>query len=288
MAQEPSFVLRGVGKSFGGFAALAQIDLRIAAGEQVALIGPSGAGKSTLLALLNGTLRPSAGEVRVLGQDLARLGPRPRRRLQSQIGTIYQQFHLIENLRVIHNVNAGHLGRWSTLRALASLLWPLEVETAAAALGRVGIADKLYQRTGLLSGGEKQRVALARVLVQDPRAILADEPIASLDPERGREIMDLLRDLGAQGGKTLVASLHAVEYARSHFARIVALRGGRICFDGKPAELTPELVEAIYRIDRMESAAADSVRTAREGGSEPSGDAAGAGPAAGTAQVVHR
>jgi phosphonate transport system ATP-binding protein len=257
MSGEPIFLLRGVGKSFGDFTALSDVELRIEAGEQVALIGPSGAGKSTLIGLLNGTLQPSAGQVRVLGQDLAQLAPRQRRRLQSQLGTIYQQFQLIANLRVIHNVNAGHLGRWSTLRALVSLLWPLEVETAAAALARVGVADKLYQRTGLLSGGEQQRVALARVLVQDPRAILADEPIASLDPERARELMDLLRDLGAQSGKTLVASLHSVEYARSHFGRVVALRQGRICFDGPPAALTPELVEAIYLISRPEPRRSD-------------------------------
>jgi phosphonate transport system ATP-binding protein len=253
--REPVFLLRQVRKTFGGFDALTGIDLQIAEGEQVALIGPSGAGKSTLIGLLNGTLHPSAGEVLALGTNLGTLPPAARRRIQSQLGTIYQQFHLIENLKVVHNVNAGHLGRWSTPRALLSLLWPLEVESAARALARVGIADKLYQRTDLLSGGEKQRVALARVLVQDPRAILADEPIASLDPERGREIMDLLRDLSQQSGKTLVTSLHSVEFARSHFQRIVALRKGRIYFDGPAATLTPSLVDDIYRIDRSEDVA---------------------------------
>jgi phosphonate transport system ATP-binding protein len=250
LSREPVFLLREVRKTYGTFDALTGIDLRIEAGEQVALIGPSGAGKSTLIGLLNGTLPASAGEVLALGANLGALAPAARRRLQAQIGTIYQQFHLVENLKVVHNVNAGHLGRWSTPRALLSLLWPLEIETAKAALARVGIADKLYQRTGLLSGGEKQRVALARVLVQDPRAILADEPIASLDPERGREIMDLLRDLSRQSGKTLVASLHSVEFARSHFQRVVALREGRIYFDGPAEALTPSLVDAIYRIDR--------------------------------------
>ena len=288
MSGEPLFILRGVRKSFGDFTALADVDLRIAAGEQVALIGPSGAGKSTLIGLLNGTLQPSAGQVRVLGQDLAQLAPRQRRRLQSQLGTIYQQFHLVANLRVIHNVNAGHLGRWSTLRALVSLLWPLEVETAAAALARVGIADKLYQRTALLSGGEQQRVALARVLVQDPRAILADEPIASLDPERGRELMDLLRELGAQSGKTLVASLHSVEYARSHFGRIVALRGGRVFFDGPAAALTPELVAAIYRIERPESSRSAAVRRAAETESGRVSAAAEAGAGSEPPEVVDR
>jgi phosphonate transport system ATP-binding protein len=288
MSEEPSFVLRGVRKSFGSFTALADVNLRIEAGEQVALIGPSGAGKSTLIGLLNGTLQPSAGQVRVLGQDLAQLAPGQRRRLQSQLGTIYQQFHLVANLRVIHNVNAGHLGRWSTLRALVSLLWPLEVGTAAAALARVGIADKLYQRTGLLSGGEQQRVALARVLVQDPRAILADEPIASLDPERGRELMDLLRELGAQSGKTLVASLHSVQYARSHFSRIVGLRGGRVCFDGPPAALTPALVEDIYRIERPEPDGPEAAQHTPKRESGRVGAAAGSAPGSAPPKVIDR
>ena len=243
------FVLRQVSKTFGGFRALDSIDLTITAGERVALIGPSGAGKSTLLGLLNGSMQPSEGEVQVLGHHVARLKPKARRIIQRQIGTIYQQFSLVDNLRVIHNVNAGHLGHWSVAKALFSLFWPLETAQAGQALARVGIPEKLYERTGHLSGGQQQRVALARVLVQDPQAILADEPIASLDPERGREIMDLLRDLSIQTSKTLVTSLHAIEFARSHFGRVVGLRAGRILFDCAAADVTEEMLNELYKID---------------------------------------
>jgi phosphonate transport system ATP-binding protein len=237
-----------VSKAFDGFYALRDVDLEIGAGEQVALVGPSGAGKSTLIGLLNGAMSPTEGEVRVLGHDLSRLRPRARRSVQRRVGTIYQQFYLTDSLRVIHNVNAGHLGRWSLLKALASLVWPLDAKQALDALAQVGIPEKLYARTGQLSGGQQQRVALARVLVQDPTVILADEPISSLDPERGREIMDLLRDLSRQRGKTLVTSVHAFHFARSHFDRVVGLREGRVLFDCAAGDVTPEMVEGLYRI----------------------------------------
>lgn len=250
------YKLSGVGKSFGDFHALSSIDLEIRVGEQVALVGPSGAGKSTLIGLLNGTLMPSEGELLVLGHDLARLRSRARRAIQQQIGTIYQQFYLTDSLRVIHNVNAGHLGRWSLARSLFSMVWPLEREKALHVLEQVGIPEKLYERTGNLSGGQQQRVALARVLVQNPQIILADEPISSLDPERSREIMDLLRDLSRRTGKTLVTSVHAFEYARSHFDRVIGLRDGRIFFDCPASEITPGMVTDLYRIGETSSRSA--------------------------------
>lgn len=245
---EPIFELRNVSQRFGALPALSDINLRIIAGERVALAGPSGAGKSTLIKLLNGTLLPTAGEVWALGHNLADLSPRALRRVQRQIGTVYQQFHLVDSLRVIHNVNAGHLGRWSFLKSVLSLVWPLEVESAAQALAQVGIPEKIYARTDQLSGGEQQRVAIARVLLQQPRAILADEPVASLDPERGREIMDLLRRLSQETRKTLVASLHQVDFARSHCERFVGLRQGRMLFDAPANAVTPDMVAALYRI----------------------------------------
>ncbi len=245
----PIFELKNVSKDFGGVRSLAEINLQIEAGDRVALVGPSGAGKSTLLSLLNGSIEPSSGEVWVLGRNLTPLRQRSRREVQRQIGTIYQQFHLVDNLRVIHNLNVGHLGRWSFGRAVLSLIWPQEVTTAAKALARMGIAEKLYERTDRLSGGQQQRVAIARVLVQDPVAILADEPISSLDPERSREIMDLLRQVSVETGKTLVTSLHAIEFARSHYQRIIGLRGGRILFDTTAAELSSTMVKALYNLD---------------------------------------
>ena len=244
----PIFELKNVTKQFGTFQSLTDINLQIYPGERVALVGSSGAGKSTLISLLNGTLQPTKGEVWVLDRNLAHLRPKSLRQIQRQVGTIYQQFHLVDNLRVIHNVNAGHLGGWSFFKAAASLIYPLEVETAAKALAQVGIPEKLYERTDRLSGGQQQRVAIARVLVQDPAAILADEPISSLDPERSREVMNLLRLLSENTGKTLVTSLHAIEYARSHFQRLVGLQQGRILFDAPVEEVSAAMVEELYRI----------------------------------------
>ena len=246
----PLLELRHVSKRFGAYEALADVDLRIFPGERVALVGPSGAGKSTMLGLLNGTLMPTTGEVRIFGQDLARLSPRAVRDLQRQIGTIHQQFHLVGSLKVIHNVNAGHLGRWSLLKAAVSLFRPLEVETAATALEQVGIRDKLYERTDRLSGGEQQRVALARVTVQNPRVILADEPIASLDPEHSRAVMDLLRDLTGTDGRTSVASLHDFKFALSHCERLVGLRRGRVLFDAPVARVSKEMVTGLYSLEQ--------------------------------------
>lgn len=242
------FELKHVTKQFGKLPVLIELNLQLQAGERVALVGPSGAGKSTLISLLNGTQFPSRGEVWAFGCNLAHLSPRQLRRVQRRIGTVYQQFHLVDNLRVIHNINAGHLSRWSLLKAAFSLFWPLEVETAAQALTQVGIPEKLYERTDRLSGGQQQRVALARVLVQNPLVILADEPIASLDPERSREVMDLLRDMSEQTGKTLIVSLHAIELALSYCQRIIGLRQGEILFDLPAGSVQPEMIEALYRI----------------------------------------
>lgn len=233
------YTLSGIGKTFAnGFPALQDIHLRIGAGEQVALIGASGAGKTTLFRLLNCTLRPTTGALCIGNLESTALHGRRLRRLRRTIGTIYQQHNLVPRLRVMHNVLAGHLGRWSVPRSFLSLVRPLELDTAVAALRQVGLVDKIFQRTDLLSGGEQQRVAIARVLVQDPAIILADEPVASLDPARSENIVHLLLDLAAQRQKTLLVSLHNVHLALEYFPRVLALRRGRLVFDGKPRELS--------------------------------------------------
>lgn len=242
--------LHQVSQRFGDVTALANVSFAIYPGQIVALIGSSGAGKSTLLQLLNGTLQPTTGEVWAMGKPWQTLSIR---HIQRQIGTIYQQLHLVPSLRVIHNVNAGHLGRWPFWKAAASLVYPLEVETARVALAQVGIADKLYARTDRLSGGQQQRVAIARVLVQDPAIILADEPIASLDPERSHDIMRLLSCLVRERGKTLVVSLHGVEYAKRYCDRIIGLKQGRIQFDLPAQDVTPEPLRHLYQLDNISS-----------------------------------
>ena len=244
------FEARGAAVTYGPIRALDDVDLRVERGERVALIGPSGAGKSSLIALLGGSLAPAAGRVEVLGRDLARASPRERRSVQRRIGTVRQQFDLAGQLRVVHNVNAGRLGRWSLLRAALSLLSPREVDGVRRALASVGLEEKLYERTDRLSGGEQQRVAIARVLAQEPWAILADEPIASLDPARGAEIVDLMLALSGELGTTLVVSLHDVDVALARFERVVALREGRISYDGPPAVLSGGDVRDLYAIER--------------------------------------
>lgn len=245
----PVLELRQVTHRFDRFLALSDLNLQIHPGERVALVGSSGAGKSTLLRLLNGTLLPTQGEVWALGYSLHRLSGGQLRRVQRQIGTIYQQFHLVDNLPVIHNVNAGHLGYWSFWKAALSLVYPLEIETVSNALQRVGIPEKLYERTDRLSGGQQQRVAIARVLVQNPLVILADEPVSSLDPELSREIMELLCDLVQESGKTLIVSLHSIELAKMYCDRIVGLREGRILFDVSSEQLSEAVIAELYRLE---------------------------------------
>jgi len=241
--------IRAAHVTFDGVAALADFDLEVLAGQRVALVGPSGAGKTTALRLCAGHLGAEHGSVTVLGQNLARASTEDLRRVRRRVGTVHQQLHLVGPLRVVHNVNAGRLGSWSRARALRSLVRPVEVDAARAALGRVGIADKLLERTDQLSGGEQQRVALARVLLQDPEVILADEPLSSLDPARAEAVMDLLSEVVVGRSRTLIVSLHDFTMARRRCDRVVGLRGGRVAFDVPAAEVTDDMGAALYRID---------------------------------------
>lgn len=234
--------------TFGKLVGLSEINLRINEGEIVGLVGSSGAGKSTLISLMNGSLFPTAGHLYLLGENLKLLPSAKLRKIQQKIGTIYQQFNLVDSLRVIHNVNAGNLGRWSFLKAALSLIFPLETGKALAALNRVGIGDKLYVQTDKLSGGQRQRVAIARVLIQNPLVILADEPVSNLDPELSREIIALLRDLCVHRGKTLIVSLHSIELAQSYCDRLVGLRQGKIIFDVSSEQVSDTMLKELYRL----------------------------------------
>jgi phosphonate transport system ATP-binding protein len=249
MGTPPVFELTDVSVRYGHVHALSRINLTVQQGERVAVIGPSGAGKSSAIGLLNGTLMPTDGRVRVLHCDLAAATARQLRDVQRKLGTIHQQFDLVEQLRVVNNVNAGRLGAWPFWKAVLSLLLPREVPKVCQALDRVGIGEKLHMRTGDLSGGEQQRVAIARVLVQQPVAVLADEPIASLDPARGAEIINLLHDISIETGTTLLASLHDVDIALERFQRVIGLRCGRIAFDAQPTDLKREDLAALYALE---------------------------------------
>ena len=229
-----------------GTVAVDEVTLDIQAGERVAVIGPSGAGKTTLFRLLNATLRPTSGRLWFDEADLESLSGRRLRHLRRRIGTVYQQHNLVPQLRVINNVLAGRLGRWSLPKALLSLMSPQERSIALRALEQVGIPEKLYTRTAHLSGGQQQRVAIARALVQDPDVILADEPVSSVDPTLGRTIMELLMRLAETHKKTLVANLHAVSFALDFFPRVIGFRQGRIAFDLPPAAVTEKVMADLY------------------------------------------
>jgi phosphonate transport system ATP-binding protein len=241
------YELDGIRKVFDdGTVALDGVSLTVGRGEHVAVIGPSGAGKTTLFRILNLSLRPSAGRLRLAGVDVATLSDADLRRARTRIGSVYQQQHLVGRLRVVHNVLAGNLGRWSTLRSLGSLVRPRAAGVALAALAQVGIPEKLHARTDQLSGGQQQRVAIARVLVQDPDVILADEPVSSVDPSLAVAIVTLLRDLSAESRKTLLMNLHSVELALAFFPRVVGVRAGRVQFDLSPDKVTPAVLDELY------------------------------------------
>ncbi|RUP86463.1 phosphonate ABC transporter ATP-binding protein [Dermabacter sp. HSID17554] len=223
--------------------------LTVAPGERVALIGPSGAGKSTLLRVCTAAVSPSAGTVRIAGKNLAELSGRQLRAARAGIGTVHQGLHLVEPLSALQNVLAGNLGRWGSVRALTSLAFPREREVAESAMRELGIAHLASRRTGLLSGGEQQRVALARILVQRPDLILADEPIAALDPARAREVMAILTRVVDSTGAALIVSLHDPKVATECADRVVGLRAGNIEFDLPAVDVDAERTGALYRID---------------------------------------
>ncbi len=221
------------------------VDLTVGPGERVAVVGTSGAGKSTLLGVANGAVPPSSGRVEVLGRDPAALRGRALRRLRARVGTVHQHLELAGPLRVVHGVNAGRLGSWSTARAAWSLLRPQGVPEVLAALERVGLADRVWDRTGALSGGQRQRVAVARVLVQEPDLVLADEPVSALDPVLADRVLTLLTEAAARGG-ALVAALHDPALALRHCDRVVGLSAGRVVLDAPAAALTVRDLADLY------------------------------------------
>jgi len=229
-----------------GTVAIDDVNLEIKAGERVAVIGPSGAGKTTLFRLLNGTLCPTAGQLYFDGIDIGSLSGERLRQLRRRIGTVYQQHNLVPQLRVVHNVLAGRLGRWSLAKSLWSLLVPQDRNLALAALEEVGIPEKLYTKTAHLSGGQQQRVAIARVLVQDPDVMLADEPVSSVDPNLGRTIIELLVQLAETTQKTLIANLHAVSFALDFFPRVIGFSHGRIAFDLPASSVSDTVLTQLY------------------------------------------
>ncbi|HEY2495927.1 MAG TPA: ATP-binding cassette domain-containing protein [Candidatus Angelobacter sp.] len=212
---------------------LNQISLSVRRGEKIAILGPSGAGKTTLFRTINGFLPIISGSISVDGVEVNGLRGRRLRNLRSQIGMISQRHDLVDRLRVHQNVMAGALGRWTTAHALRFLLRPkpAEMEEAKRALSRVALERKLRSRTSDLSGGEHQRVAIARALVQQPLVLLADEPVASLDPILSGQILSLLCSLANENGFTLLCSLHQPDFAYEYFDRVIRIEAGKVALD---------------------------------------------------------
>ncbi len=252
-----SFALHGVGLTHAnGFVALAGITLHAAKGEHIALIGPSGAGKTSLISLLGTALAPTEGVLEVLnfGQNFrftvaatpSFLRKNDIKALRARIGTVHQAPPIPGRQRVVTAVLAGKLGQWPAWKSLASLIYPLDIPGARAALARVDLADKLFARCDQLSGGQLQRVGIARVLYQQPELILADEPVSALDPTLALATIRLLIAEAEARGATLVASLHAVDLALGCFPRIVGIKAGRIAFDLPAAEVSEALLHELY------------------------------------------
>ncbi|MGA2960887.1 MAG: phosphonate ABC transporter ATP-binding protein [Candidatus Korobacteraceae bacterium] len=233
-----------------GRKALSDIALNIEPGQMVALIGASGSGKSTLLRNLAGLTvgDRASGEVRVLGRTVQRDGiiARDIRKVRSRIGFVFQQFNLVDRLSLLTNVLAGTLGRVPMWRSTMCWFTRSEKKMAVDALALVGIAEYASQRASTLSGGQQQRAAIARALVQQAEIILADEPIASLDPEASVRVMEILSQINRENGITVIVSLHQVEFALKYCSRVVALRDGQIVYDGSNTDLTPNLLREIY------------------------------------------
>lgn len=238
-----------LGKRFGGKAALSGVSAEIANGSFVGVIGRSGAGKSTLLRCINRLVDPSEGRIVFEGKTVTELRGQALRDWRSSCGMIFQQFNLAGRLDVLTNVL---MGRINTIPLLPALLkaWPeAEKRRALEALQRLDLAEMAAQRAESLSGGQQQRVAIARTLVQNPRLILADEPVASLDPRNTRIVMDALRDLNRERGITVLCNLHSLELARGYCSRLIGMREGRVVFDGSPQELTEDAVVDLYGLE---------------------------------------
>jgi phosphonate transport system ATP-binding protein len=246
-----AITVTGLNKRFHGKQALNEIDLEIAQGEFVALIGASGSGKSTLLRHLSGFVaadRDSPSQVAVMGRSVQQRGRivREVREIRAGIGFIFQQFNLVGRLPLITNVLTGLLYRVPWWRSLSGWFTRSELAEGFLALRKVGMAGYAWQRTSTLSGGQQQRAAIARCLVQKAKVILADEPIASLDPESARNVMEILAAINREQRVTVLVSLHQVEMALRYCPRAIALHQGRLVYDGPSADLTPRLLRELY------------------------------------------
>jgi phosphonate transport system ATP-binding protein len=236
---------RGLSKRYGELNALADVSLEVAAGEMLVVLGPSGAGKSTLLRCINRLTEPNSGEVRIAG-EVVPATPTGLRRLRSQVAMIFQDHNLVPRLSVLKNVLAGRLSRMPAWMSLLQIFRQKDIDIALDCLRRVELQDRAWSRADRLSGGQQQRVGIARALAQEPRAILADEPVASLDPKTARVVLGDLKRASRELGIAVLCNLHQVGYALEFADRVIGVHAGRIVFEGRPEMLDAQALAAIY------------------------------------------
>lgn len=239
--------VRGLEKTYDGKkVVLNGMNCEINEGELVSVIGSSGAGKSTFLRCINRMIEPTSGEMIFDGEDIAAVGKRELKEIRTKIGMIFQHYNIVKQLTAVENVLHGKLGRMSALQGVLGLYSEEDKRRAFEILEELGLGGHEYKKCGNLSGGQKQRVGIARALIQDPLLILCDEPIASLDPQSSKVIMDILKKITIEKNITCIVNLHQVDVAMKYSDRIIGLKDGNIIFDGAPRELTPETIHEIY------------------------------------------
>ncbi len=249
-----TFSLESAGRNYETISALSPTTLSIKRGERVAIVGPSGSGKTTLLSLFNSTVQASTGKITVLGNALEKTSGRNLKKIRSKIATIPQNLALVESLRVWQNIITGQIGERGLLGNLINLIFASKnkILQIHSILERLGIEEKLFETTSNLSGGQKQRVALGRALYQNPQAILADEPVSSVDPARAANLVQLLNQISQEENITLVMSLHNLELAKAHFPRLIGLRNGKVKFDSAPEDLNEHKFKELYTLSERE------------------------------------
>ena len=241
-----ALTLTNISKIFDETRAVDNVSLKIEKGQFIGVIGRSGAGKSTMLRLINRLIDPTAGSVTFQGTEITALKGKQLRNWRRDCAMIFQQFNLVERLDVLTNVLIGRLAEHDFLSSMAMRFTDMERAMALQALDRLDLVQQALQRAGTLSGGQQQRVAIAKALVQKPKIMLADEPIASLDPANATLVMDSLRQINKEDGLTVLVNLHTLDTARAYCDRIIAMRNGRVFFDGVAAQLNDDVVRDIY------------------------------------------
>lgn len=231
---------------YGNFRAIDNVSFTIKNGEFVAVIGSSGGGKSSLMKTINLLVKPKSGSIKIDDEEMTALSSRKLRMKRRKIGFVFQDYNLIARLSVIENVLTGRLGYKSSLKSLLGIFSKEEYENAEKALEKVGLSEKLFVRGDELSGGQKQRVAIAKALVQEPKIILADEPVASLDVNSSKIIIEYFKEINRVQGITVIINIHDVNIALKYADRVIALKKGKIVFDGKGSEITDDVLKRVY------------------------------------------